>query len=464
VSHLRLLRCNFPVGVSAVSPVRRDVPANPNYLRLLCPMLWVLAAGCGNSGVAAKPVPAAPQASAAEQLGLRVSVLTLAPSAQAGELSFDGQIVARAAIQILPPMEGLRIVRVLADAGQRVAARAVLLELDAIAMDAELAQATQLALSAQAGVAQSRAQVGVSLSKLRLASADQARYESVAAGAVSAQDVTTRQNITQQAKDEHALALATMAAAQAQVRVATAAMELARLRRARLTVRAPVAGVLSERHADIGAMASMSSAPLFLLQPEGEREFEAELDLAQLAQLPSDADASVRVAQSPAVFSAHLRTRASNVRTTDRRGPVRFALENADQLAIGASASATVSITATPRLALPSAAVMFDAQPWVYVVQPAPGNPGAARVQKRTVQLSTATADGYFSVLAGLAAGEQVVASAASLLSPGALVRPVLLPSALVRPVLLPGAPASPALLSANAASTAARSSAEAPQ
>jgi HlyD family secretion protein len=382
---------------------------NSHILRTLalCLCITVLIA-CSNATQAPAQLP-----------GMLVSVLEAKSNTQLRRLDLNGQIVAREQVRITAEMDSLRIVRVLADAGQRVAKDTVLVELDSAAMDAEYAQAQQQRLSAAAALKQAQAQSAQAESALNLAIADAARYASVAElGAVSTQDLEARRNAEQQARDGLTVAKANTNSAMAQQDIAQSALDLALQRRARLKIRAPMAGTLSERKADIGSIVTMADT-LFMLMPDGAREFEAELDLNQLASLPSNANAEVNIAQLSQTFKSRLRTRAVNVRSVDRRGPVRFALLDADQVPIGASASAHLTLEATASLSLPPSAVLFDPEPWVYVVGK------DQRVQRRNVQLSAAGQE-LLVVQSGLEEGEWVISNASTLLSPGALIRPVL--------------------------------------
>jgi HlyD family secretion protein len=365
----------------------------------------------------------------AQRAGLQVSVIEVKSSSHAQRLDLSGQIVAREQVRITAEIDNLRIIRVWADAGQHVNEGTVLVELDSAVMNTEYAQAQQQRLSAAAALTQAIAQQAQAQSAARMATADAQRYEAVAQiGAVSEQDTAARHNAAEQAQDGLTVAKANIRAAIAQRDIAQSALNLALQRRTRLKIRAPIAGTLSERKAELGSIVTMSDAPLFMLMPDGAREFEAELDLDQLENLPVGAVADVEIAQFPQIFKARLRTRAVNVRATDRRGPVRFELLGTDQISrtqndqqvpIGASASAHLTLAGKISLSLPPSAVLFDPDPWVYVVDK------NQRVQRRNVRLSSASQERLL-VQSGLEQGAWVVASAATLLSPGALIRPVL--------------------------------------
>jgi hypothetical protein len=87
---------------------------------------------------------------------------------------------------------------------------------------------------------------------------------------------------------------------------------------------------------------------------------------------------------------------------------------------IGASAQAHFKLAESSALSLPPSAVLFDPQAWVYVVDP------QLRVQRRTVQLSADASGDQLALISGLIEGDLVVENASALLSPGALIRPVL--------------------------------------
>ena len=379
--------------------------------------------------------PEAPLAN--QNAGLRVSVERVTERSNAGELVLLGQIVAKESVRIAPQIDGLRITAVHVDEGARVATGQLLVSLDDAAINAELALVQSELAGSLANVNQVQAQLAGSKSRAALAQAELARYAKVAEiGAVSAADLQSRRALVQQNdSDVHSeqqavsVALAAKEANQARLRNALARHE-------NLTIKAPAAGILAERNAVVGSIASISDAPLFVLHPHGLREFEAALDLSQLTKLAEltrslndrALEVSVQVAGIRQPVRAYLRTQAASVRSADRRGIVRLSLSSdavaETAIAIGASASASVPLPATQGLWISQSAVLFNPEPMVYVVD------AQQRARMRKIQIAPLSHLGQLQVLRGLALDERVVASAAALLTEGLLVRAVLINAA----------------------------------
>jgi HlyD family secretion protein len=370
---------------------------------------------------------------------MRVSVQRITSRSASQNIRVQGQIVARQSIRIVPELEGLRVQAVRVEEGERVKAGQVLVELAPISIDAELAQARANLARATAAHLAAKSQAMQAAVSFQRANTEFARYQEViAVGAVSQEDADQRKATLDSAKQELLAAEQNASALAADVSVLQSTVGVASERNARLQIRAPVAGVLSDKHVEVGAVSSLNANPFFVLHPDGNRELEADLDLATLAML--NAQSAVEVHAQNRVWNAKLRltNNASTtetaqlarapalvVRNSDRRATVRFSIDQGGQLSIGVAASAQIQTSAQATVQVALSAVQFDPAPWVYVLD------AKNQAQKRSIELSSSLAQfETLSVRAGLNEGDRVIAKAANLIVVGQRVAPVLLPDA----------------------------------
>jgi RND family efflux transporter MFP subunit len=382
-------------------------------LAVLC-----LLAGCADEPA---PTPRGPSA-------MKVQVLKAESAPAAVSYQIAGRIVAREPVLIHALQDGLRVERVWVEAGQPVVAGQPLVQLDARRLRADLQQAQQARLRAFAQQATAHAQALQAESRLRSAEDEVRRYTGASAsGAVSELDMRARRTALEQAQGEREVAAQALFAAQAELASAEVALRLAAELERDGLLRAPVAGIVSERRVEAGTLTDAASGPLFRLARAGDREFEAFVDSSRLVGLRVGDAVEVLLTTggvaTPKRVTGSVRAIDSALAEDSRRGRVRVALSSAatdgDTKAtplLGSAATAVVQGAALVGVRLPATAVQFDPDPWVYVVDE------VGRLTKRRVSLS---GDGSV-VLAGLAGGETVVRAAGALLSPGQVVEPVM--------------------------------------
>ncbi len=352
---------------------------------------------------------------------LQVTVTEIEHHAFDSEIVLNGQIVAQNSVRIIPELDGLRVEGVHADVGQRVHRGQLLIDLDASAVTSEYQQSLRQAEKSSALFAQAAAQQQATRSQLALMQSEFARHEKIfARGAISAAELEMRSKAVEQSASALVAAERARDAAHAEQAYANAQVRLASSRLGKARIMAPSSGTLAERHAVVGSIASSSAAPLFVLHPDGLREFEAMLDLNQLQQLQPDSKLRVWVAGWPRPFDAKLRVKADAVRSEDRSGAVRFTIAGGDALPIGASAQAKASASSGDGIWITHAAVLFDPEPSVFVMN------SDRKVRRRVIRVANSIRSGNFQVLSGLAAGELVVSEAAALLIDGMKVRPIM--------------------------------------
>src|ERR1700716_3734292 len=201
-------------------------------------------------------------------------------------LAVTGSLVAREEIVVGAEVDGLRIVELLADVGDRVEKGQVLARLDGAMLQTQLAQNTSTIAKAEASIAQARA----SIAETQAAEAEAADELKRAQALGSTGTTSPVQLLARETQAKVAGAKAT--AAEANLRIAEAERALAEAQRseielkiARTELKAPAAGTISRRAARLGAVAGTVGEPLFRLGRNGEIEFDAEVPATVLPQI-----------------------------------------------------------------------------------------------------------------------------------------------------------------------------------
>jgi RND family efflux transporter MFP subunit len=329
----------------------------------------------------------------------------------------SGSIVARDEILIGPEIEGLRIVEVLVDEGDTVAAGQVLARLSREALDANLAQNDALLVRADAQIAQAQSQIKQAEANIGQTAPDLQR----------AQLLMRTGNSTQAQIDQKlaadSVARATLENARQSLGVSEAdktSLQAQRreldVRISRTQVRAPVAGVVSRKNARVGAIAAGAGEPMFKIVANGAYELEGEAFEARLARLAPGQDA--RVAIGDVTIGGKVRLVSPEVDRTTRLGRVRILLEPSSAVRVGGFARGEIVTRRVEGVAVPTGALLYDgAEPRAQVVKD-------GRIETRKVTTGVA-ADGFTQIVNGLAAGEDIVARAGPFLHTGDSVRPV---------------------------------------
>ncbi len=344
--------------------------------------------------------PAKPPAAAADSNLPEVTVMVPGSTMMADAVVAPGSIAARRDAAVGVQGEGGRVVRVLVEPGQRVAAGQVLAQIDRQVQVQEIAQLA-------AGVRQAEADA-------RLAEANLARAESlVAKGFISRADIDQR--------------LATRDGALARVGVARAQLAAAQERAERLDVRAPAAGLILSRSVEAGQVVGPGSGALFRLAEGGTLEMRAQVAEQDLGRLTPGMAADVTPVGSSDSYRGKVWLIDPLIDTSNRQGIVRIQLDYSPGLRVGAFARARIAAGQSSRPLLPQSAVLADGE-GNYVMVLGKNN----TVERRSVTLGTISDSGV-GIAGGLNGSEKVVANAGAFLKPGDRIRPVLATPAATR-------------------------------
>ena len=330
-------------------------------------------------------------------------------------LFVSGTLVARDEAMVGAQIDGLRIVEVLAEDGDRVEKGQILARLDRSQLDALLAQNDAALARADAAIAQARNQVDQSEAIRTQAAADLLRARKLEPGIIAQATLDQRVAAARSTEAQFAAAESALAVASADRRSREAERRELMVRIDRTDVRAPVAGLVSRRSARLGALAVGSGDPLFRIVTDGDIELEADVPEDSLAQLALGMVANVDLPGHNNSASGTVRLVSSEVDQTTRVGKVRIAL--AARAHIGSFASASIVLARRTSVAVPAAAVVQAGSDSVLIVRD-------GHIEQRTVTTGL-TNDTETEITAGVAVGEVVVVRAAAFLRNGDAVRAV---------------------------------------
>jgi HlyD family secretion protein len=351
-------------------------------LLILLPLLATLAlAGCS------KPKPKTTEA----QQARAVRVITLQAQPITGALTASGDLVSREEAAVLPEVSGFRVARVLVDVGDTVKKGQTLVELDPALIQAQLAQAEAVASQAQVQALQA---------------ADQA---------ARVKDLDNAGVISQEAIDQRRFQAR---AAQATANAQAAALKDLRTRMSKLSVTAPVSGLILERTVRPGDMSAAGGAtPWFRIARDSEIELAAQLSEDALANIRPGQHALVTLPSGQTVQGV-VRLVSPQIDPQTKLGIVRVHLPVSRDIRAGGFGRAIFTEASGQVLAAPETAIRYDAD-GASVMVVGPNN----RV-KRFPVVTGQRGGGLVQLVKGPPAGSRIVQNAAAFLIDGDLVRP----------------------------------------
>jgi HlyD family secretion protein len=347
-----------------------------------------------------------------------VARATLAPLTET--VLVTGTLVPRLEVLVAPEVEGLRVVELLVEEGDRVKKGQLLARLEQETLKVQLAQNEATLARAHAAIAQAQSNVA----------AAEARRVEASNAFDRARPLRQSGTVSESTLDQREAAFRTAAA---QLKAAQDGQKLAEAEKAqveaqrrdvawrlsRTEVRATVDGIVSRRNARIGGLGSGAAVaqPMFNLIADGQIELEAEVPEADLARLKAGQVATVTVAGAGEVKGT-VRLVMPEVDKATRQGRLRIGLGDNPGLHIGSFGRGAVLLRSATGLVVPTSAVLFNAEgAYVQIVS---GN----RVVSRKVVAGLQTGE-VVEIREGLAEGEAVVARSGTFLRAGDAVTPV---------------------------------------
>ncbi|MBL0371628.1 efflux RND transporter periplasmic adaptor subunit [Rhizobium sp. KVB221] len=371
------------------------------------------------SAVAAEQV-AAP-AAAQEQNFPAIRVVETAERELVDRIMVTGTFQAVEEVYVQPQVEALRIEKLNVDVGDMVKAGDTLATLSE---DALILQKSQL----QANRAKAEAVGAQLVAQLVEAKANEAEAIRQAVRAEKLEKIDAVS--TSQAEQLRASATAASArvnsanqailANKADVKVVDAQIADIDLKLARTAVTAPVGGIVSARHARIGAIAASIGNPLFTIIRDNAIELKGDVAEGDLLKLKPGQPVHMAVAGTSAKVTGTVRSIDPVIDSTTRLGSVKVAVNDPAQARIGMYASAEVIVSDRKVLSVPLTAITAEKN-GSYV----------RKIVDQRVKLTkvvTGVQDGDFvEIVSGLGAKDVVVEKAGAYVRDGDRITPVFL-------------------------------------
>lgn len=320
-----------------------------------------------------------------------ITVTTVAARKLTDHVLASGQIAAVEQVSVVPLVEGQPIESLAADVGDTVQAGQVLAVLSTATWELQRSQLQASLASAQTQAAEAKKSADRTAALFKQGTSSTAANDQAQAAAV---------------------------AAQAQVDSLTAQLANVDLMISRTEVKAPVAGVILTRNAQVGAVASAAGQPLFVIIKEGALELRADVAEADLPRLAPGMEAEVRLAADVAPLPAKLRLLEPGVDAATRLGRARLSLEPTPGVHPGMYGEADITVATHEALAVPVTAVGSEN-----------GETTVMKVVDGTVQRTIVTTGireaGWIEIVEGLTSGDTIVAKAGSFVSDGDKINPI---------------------------------------
>ncbi len=388
---------------------------------LVAAALAIVGSGAAAVKMGYVPLPKKPEVQVAKTVtALPVTVSAAVTSEFVETVLVTGSLIPREEILVGPEIEGLRVLEVLVDEGERVKKGQVLARLVSDTLEAQLAQNDASLTRSTAAIAQ--AESSIAQAEARLAEARNA-FER---GKPLKQSGYIAESVMDQRESAAKTAQAMLVSAHDGLRVAHAERQQVEAqrrelswRRSKTDITAPAHGLVSRRNARIGATAALASVdPMFRIVAAGEIELDAEVIETRLARVKVDQPVQIEVAGA-GVVPGKIRLVSPEVDRGTRLGRVRVFIGDNPALRVGAFARGLIETARGRGLSVPASAILYDADgASVQVVHD-------GRIATRRVKLGLESG-GIAEVREGLTEGDLVVVKSGTFLHDGDLVRPVL--------------------------------------
>jgi len=329
-----------------------------------------------------------------------------------------GTIVPREEILVVPEVEGLRVVALDVEEGQRVAKGHVMARLEREMLEAGVAQNAAQLSRADAAIAQAESAIKQAEARLAEAKAQFDRARPLRqSGFLADSTFDQREAAARTAEAQLVAARDGLKLASAEKEQIEAQRRETRFRLERTELRAPVGGIVSKRSARIGAVVGAANDPMFRIIADGEVELDGEVPETRIGKVKAGQPARVDVAGATEIPGT-VRLVAPEVDRASRVGHVRIFIGENEKAKVGAFGRGAIETGRSRGLSLPaSALVQSETGTTVQVVA---GN----KVETRRVETGLVTG-GLVEITKGIAAGDLVVTRSGSFLRDGDTVRPV---------------------------------------
>jgi RND family efflux transporter MFP subunit len=339
-----------------------------------------------------------------------VSVVTVQTAAFQPVIALNGEARPVRDIQVAAPATGVRILQLLVDEGDTVRAGQPMARLDTALSEAQTR-------AAQASVAEAESSAVRARGEYRRADAIRD------SGALSAEAIEQRR--------------AAAIAAEARLAAARAQLQEVNARLGGGYVRAPAAGLVIDRTAEVGR--DVQGQVLFRIAADNQLEVAAQVAEGDALALAEGETATFTLVDG-STEQGTLRRLPASIDSRTRTGEALFTLPHGTRVRAGMFLRGEARLPPRQVLAVPQSSILYDGgQPYVFVVQdvraaPAPAARGRQRQQQQPqithvvhrANLALGARDGeHVEVLSGLDLNQRIVGSGAAFLQDGDTVAPL---------------------------------------
>jgi len=281
----------------------------------------------------------------------------------------SGFVVPKERIHIQPQINGQAIDALMVEVGDTVEAGQVLAKLSTSTSDLLLRQLEASRVGALATIAQSEAQlIDAEASRDEALRVQKRMMELSARGAGSTANAEQAETNATGAKARVTVSLQSLAFAKAQLRVADARIADAKLQLKRTEIKAPFSGIVEERNATLGGVASSAGQPMFVLVRDGILELHADVAEQDLLRVMAGQPVAINAVGLEEPISGAIDLVEPSVNENTRLGTIRISISEPDKVRSGMYAAAEAIVVTRETLAVPISAVGHDSKgDYVYI-------------------------------------------------------------------------------------------------
>ena len=350
-------------------------------------------AGCGKE-------PAA-KTEAAPQTPVSVKTVTVNKVEWPATYEATGTVKARASAQVASRVIGyVREVKV--SAGDHVSAGQLLASIDARDLDSGAQQAAAGVIEAQSAIPEADSAIAAAKANLELTQVTYKRMKDLFdQRSISNQEFDEMASKLKLAQANYEMALARRKQLDAKIQQAEAAKRTAEITRTYSDIRAPFAGVVTEKRVNAGDMAAPGTA-LLTIEQAGAYQLEASVEEAKLSVIRAGQPVSVKLDAFEQAIPAKVTQVIPAVDAASRSFLVKILLPPDSRLHSGLFGRATFVLGTRQSVAVPRSAVVEIGQVRNVLV----ADNGVARA--RLVSLGESRAN-FVEVLSGVSPGDQII-------------------------------------------------------
>ena len=322
-------------------------------------------------------------------------------------------------IQVVPLIEGQPIEALLADVGDSVREGQVLARLSSSTLTLQKAQLTASLAAARAQIAQAQAQVLDATSSAAEAQRVADRTKALKAQGTASQAAADQATAAAVSASSH-IAVATQSAEAAKAQLALVEAQIANvdLQLSRTEVKAPFAGEITARNAQLGAVASAQGQPMFTLIRDNALELRADVAETDLTRVKVGQSVEIRLLGAEAPVKGVVRLVEPSIDPVTRLGRVRISFDDVTAIRSGMYAEASILLRDASVVSVPITA-LGSAKGITQVLTVTDG-------QAHSIAVTTGMRDGgWVEISQGLKAGDTVVTKAGAFVRDGDHINPI---------------------------------------